>query len=190
MRVYYSADRPLVEDGVDFPVPIDYINAMTPTGMPPHELKLKIGATVMLLRNIDLEIGMCNGARCTVLRMEENTISLRLLTGKHAGRNVLLPRIRMTTQDTALSVQIERHQFPLRLAFCMTVNKSQGQTFDRVGICLPNPVFSHGQLYVAFSRARNFDSVKVFVENTTTQGNFRFHARKFTRNVVYRRLLA
>ena len=45
----------------------------------------------------------------------------------------------------------------------MTINKSQGQTFDHVGICLEEDVFSHGQLYVAFSRAYTLDGVKVSI---------------------------
>jgi ATP-dependent exoDNAse (exonuclease V) alpha subunit len=54
-----------------------------------------------------------------------------------------------------------RHQFPVKPAFAMTINKSQGQTFEFVGVDLSKPVFSHGQLYVAFSRAKRFSAVKV-----------------------------
>ncbi|KIJ05188.1 hypothetical protein PAXINDRAFT_93785 [Paxillus involutus ATCC 200175] len=51
-------------------------------------------------------------------------------------------------------IPLRRRQFPVRLAFCMTINKSQGQSVQYVGLDLRTPVFSHGQLYVALSRAR------------------------------------
>jgi len=59
---------------------------------------------------------------------------------------------------------MKRNQFPLIPAFAMTINKSQGQSFKHVGISLANPVFSHGQLYVALSRARTKNGIKVFVK--------------------------
>ena len=65
---------------------------------------------------------------------------------------------------------MKRIQFPVRLAFVMTINKAQGQTFNRVGIYLPHLVFSHGQLYVAFSRVSCFGNVRVKVEGTYGQG--------------------
>ena len=49
---------------------------------------------------------------------------------------------------------LHRVQFPLRLAYSVTINKAQGQTFDKVGIYLPKPVFSHGQIYVAWSKQK------------------------------------
>lgn len=57
--------------------------------------------------------------------------------------------------------QFKRKQFPIRLSFAMTVNKSQGQTIPNVGVYLPAPVFSHGQLYVAMSRATARTNIKI-----------------------------
>lgn len=65
----------------------------------------------------------------------------------------------------------------------MTINKAQGQTFERVGIYLPQPVFSHGQLYVAFSRARAMSDVYINIENTEQQGK---RGNRFITNNVQR----
>ena len=50
----------------------------------------------------------------------------------------------------------------MRLSFAMTVNKAQGQTIPNVGVYLPEPVFSHSQLYVALSRATARSNIKIF----------------------------
>jgi ATP-dependent DNA helicase PIF1 len=57
--------------------------------------------------------------------------------------------------------QFKRKQFPIRLSFAMTVKKSQGQTIPNVGVYLPAPVLSHGQLYVAMSRATTRTNIKI-----------------------------
>ena len=62
--------------------------------------------------------------------------------------------------DANLPFTLQRIQFPLRLSDSMTINKSQRQSFDHVGIFLPEPEFSYGQLYMAFSRARNWNERK------------------------------
>ena len=72
---------------------------------------------------------------------------------------------------------MSRLQFPIRLAFAMTVNKSQGQTFERIGLLLDEPIFSHGQFYVALSRTTTREGVKI---NSTS---------KKVNNVVYPEVL-
>lgn len=83
------------------------------------------------------------------------------MLGLHEGEEVFIPRITLSSDDDKLPVKMTRHQFPVKPAFAMTINKSQGQTFDKVGVDLRRPVFDHGQLYVAFSRTRSFHSLKV-----------------------------
>ncbi|KAM0736395.1 hypothetical protein ACS0PU_010356 [Formica fusca] len=72
----------------------------------------------------------------------------------------------------------------------MTINKSEGQTLQKVGIYLPHSVFAHGQLYVAFSRATKRGSVKVKVDELSNQGHLiEGNPKSFTTNVVYREVL-
>src|SRR5882672_851951 len=74
-----------------------------------------------------------------------------------------------------------RHrQFPVRIAFAMTMNKSQGQSLRKVGMDLRNPVFSHGQLYVTLSWGTNKSGVKALLPEGS---NGR------TTNIVYKEAL-
>ena len=81
----------------------------------------------------------------------------------------------------------------------MTVNKAQGQTIPNVGVYLPEPVFSHGQLYVALSRATARSNIRILavpaVEKDVNKGKGKGKGKKrptkdiFTKNIVYKEVL-
>jgi ATP-dependent DNA helicase PIF1 len=84
----------------------------------------------------------------------KNVIEAIILNDKFRGENILLPRIPIIPTD--VPIQFKHLQFPIRLAFAMTINKSQGQTMSVCGLDLSTSCFSHGQLYVACSRIIQF----------------------------------
>src|SRR6185312_12181128 len=132
--------------------PLDFLNSITPNGLPPHELKIK-NCPIILLSNIDPHNGLCNGTRLVVKGFADNAIDCEIVNGQHAGNRIFIPRIPMSpSEDITLPFKFKQKQFPIRLSFAMTINKAQGQTIPNVGIYLPDPVFSHGQLYVTLSR--------------------------------------
>jgi ATP-dependent DNA helicase PIF1 len=95
---------------------------------------------------------------------QRNVIDAEIVLGQHAGKRIFLPRIPLCPSDDEMfPFQFKRKQFPVRLSFAMTVNKAQGQTIPNAGIYLPEPVFSHGQLYVALSRSTARKNVKILV---------------------------
>ncbi len=115
----------------------------------------------MILKNLDTKNGLCNGTRLFVRGLTQNLIKAEHATGKQKGKIVFIPRITISPSDADIPFTLKRHQFPAVLAFAMTINKSQGQSFKKIGIHLSEPVFGHGHLYVAFSRATTRAGVKV-----------------------------
>lgn len=93
----------------------------------------------------------------------------------------MIPRIELWQKDDSFPFEWKRLQFPVRPAFAITINKSQGQTLKVVGIWLEEPVFTHGQLYVAASRVGSPNSVKFAVKESHDG---------MTRNPVYREVLS
>ena len=67
----------------DYNSAIEYLNTLSPKGLPLHTLTLKRGRVVMLLRNSNLKVGLCNGARLLVLELKPRALKCEILTGIH-----------------------------------------------------------------------------------------------------------
>jgi hypothetical protein len=180
--IYRSADKCSSEEA-QIQYPPEIMNNIDVGGLPPHLLKLKPHCPIILLRNISPSTGLCNGTRLIIEALLPNVISARIVSGSKIGDVVLIPKISLNSPDES-PINFQRHQFPIRLAFAMSVNKAQGQTLQKVGLYLPKPVFSHGQLYVALSRVQNPSSVKVLIEQSEDEKQKRIPLN-CTRNVVF-----
>ena len=86
-------------------------------------------------------------------RCRNRVLEVELLSSDHAEQKVFIPRINCQPTEDQISFKFLRRQFPVRLCFSMTINKSQGQTVKHVGLDLRSAVFTHGQFYVGVSRA-------------------------------------
>jgi len=175
----------LTNDNLEHFYPIEFLNSLCPSGFPLHNLKLKIGAPVILLRNIDPKRGLCNGTRLKITHVTTNIIRGTISNGTHSGLEATLPRILFSTDDSS-PYSFTRRQFPVKLAYALTINKSQGQSLSRIGVYLPRPLFNHGGLYVALSRSPDPRNIRVLIEQVDEiQGKFKETSGFHTRNIVY-----
>lgn len=127
--------------------PVEYLNGINCSGLPLAKLRLKIGCPVMVLRNLYPSEGVCNGTRGIVKRMSSRVIEIELLSEEHRGKRVFIPRIIHTPSSSQLPFKLERKQFPLKVCFAMTINKSQGQSVTYVGLNMKVNIFVDGHIH-------------------------------------------
>jgi hypothetical protein len=188
-RVYLSADDVDANEQVGI-FPPEFLNSLSFSGVPPHRLILQVGCPIILLRN--LADGLANGTRMVVEHLGDRFLQAKVASGPRAGQSVFLPRLTLTPSDVErLPFTLRRRQFPIRLAYAMTINKSQGQTLGHVGVYLPKPVFTHGQLYVAASRVGRRECLKFLVPQglRAADAEAGSPAGVYTSNVVYKEAL-
>ena len=162
-QVFFSANKSDDNTTEHHHLDESYLQTIKTSALPNHELRLKVGSPIMLMRNLYAREGLCNGVRLTITSMSRYIIEARIMGGAMDGQRRLIPRIR-TTVDVG-SFKITRTQFPIRLCYAITVNKSQGQTLSTVGLDLRSNCFAHGQLYVALSRVTDVSRLSVLLKS-------------------------
>jgi len=127
------------------------------------DLRLKVGAQVMMLNN-DRQRRWVNGTMAKIRKIKQDEIEIELQDGKRTTVEPFTWEIFHFSFD-AKQNQLESEvvaaftQFPLKLAWAITIHKSQGKTFDKVIIDIGRGTFAHGQMYVALSRCRSLDGI-------------------------------
>jgi ATP-dependent DNA helicase PIF1 len=117
------------------------------------ELRLCIGAQVMLISNLDLEQGLVNGSRGVITKFTEKNVPVVQF------KNGLEMEITKSAWESETHDGIIREQYPLVLAWAITIHKSQGQTLDSAIVDCGQNVFEYGQIYVALSRVKELTSL-------------------------------
>lgn len=119
-----------------------------------------------------------------VTQLADWVIEAKIIIGTNIGSKVFIPRIILSPTALKWPLILKQRQFPISVSFAMTINKSQGQSLNRVGLFLPQPVFTHGQLYVAISRVTNRNGLKILIVNDKNRTQF------LVKNIVYKEIFS
>jgi hypothetical protein len=158
--------------------------------VPASDLKLKINDVCFLTKTISRSDGLVNNARIKIIGICRKRIIVETIGPKRKQFSVprIIHHFRMQYGQT---FEVERTQFPLRLAFATTYNRAQGQTLSKVLIDIRHPIFAHGFLYVALSRVRVALHVALYCRadqvEMCTERNVEYVV---TTNVVYEEVIA
>jgi ATP-dependent DNA helicase PIF1 len=122
LHMYLSANSlTLTEEGasattgisMDSLYPVEFLNTLQFNSIANHKLELKVAVPILLLRNLNQSIGLCNGTRSIVKRLGQHVIEAEIITGNNVGKCVFIPRIIMSPFGTNWSFVLHYHQFPI-----------------------------------------------------------------------------
>ncbi len=167
------------------------LNGFNKNGVPSHELILKVGDICLVTCAIN-GLGLANNSRVCIIAVCRYCVEV-VTVGDCAGQNIRTPRFSFKFRlKFGMSFQLTRLQFPLRLAYAMTYNKSLSQTLQKVLLDITKPPFSHGQLYVALSQVRNCKNIAMFLtdEELIVSGDSPTSHMPTVNNIVYQDVLS
>ena len=163
----------------------EVLNNFDHSGNPPHMLNLKVNDICIVLRNLNKRAGLTNNTRVIILHVSRFVIKVQTLNQSSSIH--LIPRIHFKfCLPFGESYQLSRKQFPLRLAYCISINKSQGQELSKVLCDFRVSPFTHGHTYVSATRVRHYNDLAYIVN----PDSYTFeHNVPYINNVVYPELL-
>jgi len=137
------------------------LNLYTNSQVPNHVMYLKVGDICFVMRPLKAS-GVASNTRVRIRQIKSKVVIAVTLDDN--SQVVYIPRMRFKfCLRYTVSFSMTRVAFPLKLCYAMTINKSQGQGFQQALIDFSDDAFTHGHSYVAFSRARMFNMVRVIV---------------------------
>lgn len=111
--------------------PVEFLNSLSPSGMAPHKLNLKVDAIVMLLRNLNTKKGFFNSRRLQVTKLSNNLICTTILTGIAKGNSAFIPRIYLAPINPDLPFVLHRTQFPINWPFLSLLIRRRAKHYKR-----------------------------------------------------------
>jgi len=168
-------------DEIDGHLTTEFLNMQHEYGVPPHELRLVKGALYEIMRNFNPEDRLMNHTPVILREVHSHHVVIETLD----KRQFPLPRICFRWALAGGTTTMVRRQYPLRPAYAVTYNGSQGSTLTRCVVDLRKSPFAHGHLYVALGRVHSRHSIRVLTtpERCSSEG----HA--LTKNIVWQELL-
>jgi hypothetical protein len=158
----------------------------------PDRLQIFVGARIILLKNINQRDKMVNGRRGTITEIilgntnEAPTLMVSFDPLPGDNTTVLYPIIAQQVDSVKFpdGKIVSMYQLPIRLAYAVTAHKAQGQTLDKVAVCIGEEAFAHGAFYVALSRVRRIEDIIFFSDQEFPDEGPQFHRNIFINELV------